>query len=276
MQRVCAENGVVYYRSEIIPCIHGFSTRIGGVSRLSHTESLNLGVGRGDNKETVLQNLQLFSEALEIDEESVISVSQVHSAYIRCVTAENRGEGFYKDEKESCDGYVTEDSDITLGIRTADCVPILFYAPPRDDFNGAVAATHAGWRGTAAEIAEKAVIKLCCLGAEVSDIKVAVGPSIGSCCYSVRSDFYESFKQTAGKALTDEFVLPAGEDRWVADLNGANRRILESCGVLPENIDICEICTCCEPKEFYSHRYSHGIRGTMLSVITKKIRRYYE
>lgn len=275
MQRVCAKNGVVYYCSEIIPCIHGFSTRIGGVSRLPHTESLNLGVERGDSKEIVLENLSLFSDALGVDAKSIISVSQIHSSNIRRVTYENKGEGFYIDEKESCDGYVTAESDITLGIRTADCVPILFYAPPSGDFDGAVAAIHAGWRGTALGIAKKAIDELCLIGAEVSNIKAAIGPSIGSCCYTVRSDFYESFKNTAGQTLTDEFVLPVGEDRWVADLKGANRRILEERGVLPENIDICDICTCCEPKEFYSHRYSHGVRGTMLSVITK-LRRVYE
>ncbi len=269
MQRVCAENGVVYYRSEIIPCIHGFSTRIGGVSHLPHTEGLNLGVERGDSRETVLENLRLFSEALGIDAKSVISVSQIHSANIRRVTEDNRGEGFYKNEEMSCDGYVTQCPDVTLGVRTADCVPILLYAPPSASFDGAVAAVHAGWRGTALGIAAEAVRELCRMGAEVSSIKTAIGPSIGSCCYCVKEDFYESFRKNAGDTLTEEFVIPTGENKWVADLRGANRRILVDSGLTPENIDVCEICTCCEPKEFYSHRYSHGIRGTMLSVITK-------
>ena len=80
MKRVVAENGVIYYRSEIIPCIHGFSTRIGGVSRLSHTKSLNLGFDRGDDPETVLENLELFSDALGLESEGIISVTPMITA----------------------------------------------------------------------------------------------------------------------------------------------------------------------------------------------------
>lgn len=273
MKRVVAPNGVVYYRSEIIPCIHGFSTRIGGISKLPHTKSLNLGVDRGDGKETVIKNLGLFSDALGIYADSIISVSQIHSSNIRVVDAKNRGEGFYTDELEPCDGYVTESTDISLGVRTADCVPILFYAPKREGFNGAVAAVHAGWRGTALGIAEKAVQQLCIMGADPSEIKAAIGPSIGNCCYCVKEDFYKSFSEMAGRSLTEKFVVTAGKKLWVADLKGANKTILLNSGILAENIDVCELCTCCNNEEFFSHRFSKGNRGTMLSVINKDIRK---
>ena len=267
MRRVCAENGVIYYRSDIIPCIHGFSTRIGGVSRLPHTRGLNLGFDRGDTPKTVLENLGLFADALGVAAESIISVSQIHSANVRVVDGNNRGEGFYKEELESCDGYVTDSQDITLGVRTADCVPILLYVPPVESFGGAVAAVHAGWRGTALGIARSAVLKLCDMGASPKDIRVAIGPSIGSCCYSVKEDFYKSFTEMAGKVLTDRYVTPIGDNIWVADLKGANRQILIDSGVFPDNIDVCDKCTCCNNEEFFSHRFSKGKRGTMLSVI---------
>lgn len=267
MRRVCAENGVIYYRSDIIPCIHGFSTRIGGVSRLPHTRGLNLGFDRGDTPKTVLENLGLFADALGVAAESIISVSQIHSANVRVVDGNNRGEGFYKEELESCDGYVTDSQDITLGVRTADCVPILLYVPPVEPFGGAVAAVHAGWRGTALGIAREAVLKLCDMGASLNDIRVAIGPSIGSCCYTVKEDFYKSFSEMAGKALTDRYVTLVEDNIWVADLKGANRQILIDSGVFPDNIDVCDKCTCCNNEEFFSHRFSKGKRGTMLSVI---------
>lgn len=267
MRRVCAENGVIYYRSDIIPCIHGFSTRIGGVSRLPHTRGLNLGFDRGDTPKTVLENLGLFADALGVAAESIISVSQIHSANVRVVDGNNRGEGFYKEELESCDGYVTDSQDITLGVRTADCVPILLYVPPVESFGGAVAAVHAGWRGTALGIAREAVLKLCDMGASPKDIRVAIGPAIDNCCYTVKEDFYKSFTEMAGKVLTDRYVTPIGDNIWVADLKGANRQILIDSGVFPDNIDVCDKCTCCNNEEFFSHRFSKGKRGTMLSVI---------
>ena len=269
MERVVAPNGVVFYRSELIPCIHGFSTRIGGVSYYEHTKGLNLVYDRGDEPQIVLENLRLFSDALEIDREDIISVSQIHSSTVRYVNYENRGEGYFRDELFPCDGYLTDDPDICLGVRTADCVPVLLYAPANDSFDGAVAAVHAGWRGTSLGIVREAVERLYLMGADLKDIKAAIGPSIGACCYSVRKDFYDAFMSSAGRSLTEEFVTPVGEDHWVADLKGANRRILEMCGVVSENIDVSDMCTCCRPDEFYSHRYSKGKRGTMLSVITK-------
>lgn len=267
MERTVARNGVVYYRSNLIPCIHGFSTRIGGVSRLPHTASLNLGLERGDDRETVTENLSLFSDALGVECENIVSVSQIHSTKIRYITEKERGEGFFCPETEACDGYITDRRGVALGVRTADCVPILLYAPPTENFSGAVSALHAGWRGTAAGIAREAVEKLSKMGAEVSLIKAAIGPAIESCCYTVKADFYSEFKEKAGVLLTETYVTAVSDGVWKADLKGANREILTECGLLDKNIDVCDRCTCCEPNEFFSHRYSKGLRGTMLSVI---------
>ena len=272
MERVIAENRVVFYRSQLIPCIHGFSTRIGGISTLSHTSSMNLGFDRGDDRETVLENLELFADAVGFSSHELISVSQVHSDNIRRVDRENCGEGISKVERESCDGYISEDESVAVGIRTADCVPILLYAPPKGDFAGAVAALHAGWRGTALGIAGKAVKELYRMGASASDVVAAIGPSIEKCCYSVRDDFYREFLEKAGKELTERYVTPNASEIGVyyADLKGANREILINAGLAPENIDVSDRCTCCDTDEFFSHRYSHGVRGSMLSVIKNK------
>ena len=270
MERVVSQNGVVYYRSRLLPCPHGFSTRVGGVSILEHTESLNLGVDRGDGKEVVIENLRLFADAVGFSAEKVISVPQIHSSRVRYVTEENAGEGFFCESRESCDGYVSDRKGIALGVRTADCVPILLYAPPHENFSGAVSAVHAGWRGTASKIVINAIDMFLEKGAKLQEIKVAIGPSIEKCCYEVREDFYNSFKELMGEEMTEKFVKSdtVSSDTWSADLKGANTELLIQKGIPRENIDVSDLCTCCMPKEFYSHRYTKGKRGTMLAVIT--------
>lgn len=271
MRRIVAGNGVTFYRSELIPCPHGFSTRLGGVSKLPHTASLNLGVDRGDEKETVLENLRLFADAVGVPMQEIISVSQIHSDKVRTVTKENCGEGFFKAETELCDGYIAQSKGVVLGIRTADCVPVLIYAPPHKDFDGAVMALHAGWRGTALGIVTKAVEKAKALGADPKEMRAAIGPSIGKCCYEVREDFYNKFLEMAGRELTEKYVHPKSGESGVyfADLKSVNRELLLRAGLPSENIDVSALCTCCCPDEFFSHRFSGGLRGTMLSIIAK-------
>ena len=270
MKRVIAPNGTVYYRSELLSCPHGFSTRIGGVSTRPHTATMNLAFDRGDEPETVLENLRRFAEGVGIEAARIISVSQIHSAKVRYVTPEHAGEGFFREETCLCDGYVTDRRGIAPAVRTADCVPILLYAPPTTDFSGAIAALHAGWRGTAAGIGAVAVEQMKSLGARPETIRCAIGPSIGPCCYEVREDFVEAFSAMAGDSLCKRYVLPC-EGRpgvYRADLRAVNQTILLRAGLRAEHMDIAEHCTACRPEEFFSHRYSGGVRGTMLSVIS--------
>lgn len=259
---VCAENGVKYLKSSIIPVRHGFATRIGGVSAHEHTSSLNLAFNRGDSTETVLENLRLFCDAVCVDENSVISRHQIHSKNVIYADENMAGEGYRKAVDEGCDGYVTDREGVTLGVKTADCVPILFCDPEAR----IIGAVHAGWRGTASGIAAECVFKMKSLGAEPSRIKAAVGPSIHACCYEVGEDFLSSVTAIAGEDMAREYIRTVN-GRLHADIVGMNRRFLLESGVLPDNIDISNQCTCCEPELFFSHRYSGGVRGTMLSVI---------
>ena len=152
-----AQNGVVFVRSDILRSQHAFSTRIGGVSNLSHTSALNLAFNRGDKDETVLENLNRFGDAACFEPQNVISLPQIHSSDIIEVDLSMRGEGYFKPPHTVCDGYITTQSGIVLGVKTADCLPLIFEA---DDENGriaAVSAVHAGWRGTVAGIAQNAI-----------------------------------------------------------------------------------------------------------------------
>ncbi|MBO7250802.1 MAG: laccase domain-containing protein, partial [Clostridia bacterium] len=160
MITVNAKNGVQYLRSDIISARHGFSTRIGGVSRAEHTSSLNLAFGRGDNREIVLQNLSLFADAVGFDAGKCISVSQIHSADVRFVTEAEAGQGYFAPESFSCDGYVTNVPGLTIGVKSADCVPILMEGRDKSGKILAVGAVHAGWRGTVSGIAVECIKKL--------------------------------------------------------------------------------------------------------------------
>ncbi len=253
------ENGVVLcepFRS-LEGVIHGFSTRLGGVSTLPHTESLNLGFGRGDPDGTVRRNLLILRDKLGIGaSDALVSAHQVHSD--RVVYADGSTEHF-----DGVDGFVTDVPGVYLLVKVADCQPILFADPEAR----VVGACHAGWRGTVAGIAEKTVSLMEAYGADRRRVLAALGPCIGVCCFEVGEDFYEAVKAAAPELL--RFVY-SGSVRLYADLREMNRHVLLSAGLSENNIFVSGECTCCDAEKFFSHRRTHGVRGTMAGVIGLK------
>lgn len=268
MKLVYAENGVAYLKSEIITSAHGFSTRIGGKSDLTHTFSLNLAFGRGDEKETVLENLSLFADAVGIDASGVCSVPQIHSIRVVRVDASHRGYGYYKESDFECDGYVTNDISVSVGVKTADCIPILLEGTDEKGKVIAVGALHAGWRGTAANIVREGIAKLEKLGVKAENIRAAVGSGICQSCFQVMRDCRDTIVTLLGEKYEKFIIADADGEHFYPDLAKINRKLLIDGGVKEENIDVSELCTCCRPDLFYSHRYSNGVRGTMLAVIS--------
>ncbi len=260
----------MFIKSKIIRSPHAFATRRGGVSEQEHTKSLNLAFGRGDDDETVLENLQIFADAVGFDPKSVVSLPQIHSDTIFKVGKDDRGKGYFvRDGIEGGDGYVTDERNVVLGVKTADCVPVLFEAE-KDGKIVAIGAVHAGWRGTVAGIAPKCVSMLCeSFGVEPRQIRAAIGPCNHSCCYEVGEELFFSVANAIGEELAAKFVTTreGTENKYSCDLVEINRHLLTSAGILPEGIDVIDRCTCCENKLFFSHRYSGGSRGTMLNVI---------
>lgn len=157
----------------------------------------------------------------------------------------------------SADALATGQPGIRIAVKTADCVPILLADPVRR----VVAAVHAGWRGTAAGIAQHAIIDLvrryqCC----PTDLVAAFGPSIGPCCFEVDPD--------AG--LRFQAIFPERSDlhlRTTIDLREANRRFLIQAGLSSANIETGAPCTCCGGTEFYSWRRDHIKGQRMFAVI---------
>ena len=261
-----AINSVEYVKSTIIRAPHAFSTRKGGVSSLSHTSALNLAFNRGDENETVLKNLALFSQAAGFEAESVISLPQIHSDFVIEADQTMRGEGYFKAPHTSCDGYVTSEKGITLGVKSADCVPILLEAEDEKGNIIAVSALHAGWRGTIAGIAAEGVKALVKKGADPKCIRAAIGPSIDYCCFEVGKEFVDEVNER-NKTAPVKMGAFERDGKLYADLKSINREYLAACGVKYENIDVCDECSYCLADKYYSHRRMKGERGTMLSVI---------
>jgi YfiH family protein len=161
----------------------------------------------------------------------------------------------------SCDGFYTDQEDLTLYVKIADCIPILLYAPEIS----AVCALHAGWRGTAANIAKEGVLKLCSLGADPQKMKAAIGIGIGSCCYEVDEPFTKAF--LAGLGAEFQRFLTQRDGKTFADLKGANKELLLRAGLKEEHIDLCPLCTKCQNDLFFSHRQTGDLRGTMAAGI---------
>jgi YfiH family protein len=263
MKLINHSNGVVYYVSDKIKSPHAFATRLGGVSANEHTRSLNLAFGRGDEKDVVLENLRIYCEAVGIEAESVVSMPQIHSSKVICITSDARGEGYFKTPSDKCDGYVTCDIGTAVGIKTADCTPILL----EDSDARVIAAIHAGWRGTFSDICGEGVRKMIELGAKASNIVAAIGPSICQKCYEVGEDVYQAAVECMGADASGFFKKTNMQGKYLADVRGAARQLLLRAGINENNIESIDICTYEHPELFWSHRYTQGVRGTMLNVI---------
>ncbi len=260
--------GVTYVSSDILRSRHAFATRHGGVSWLPHTSSLNLAYGRGDDDGVVRENLSRFGEAVGFDPRSVVSFPQVHGSTVFSVDASHRGMGYDDSSKLAGDGYVTVDSAVTLGVKTADCAPILLEARV-GEVPVAVSALHAGWKGTVADIVGVGVRMLREAaedGAGAATVYAAVGPCIHACCFEVREDCLSVVRARLGD-MAEPYIRYSGE-RTALDLSGLNRALLLRAGVEPTHVDICPDCTSCHTDRYFSHRAQQGVRGTMLSVIT--------
>lgn len=248
-----------YLTSTLIDVPHGFSTRLGGVST-GHLSSLNLGISRGDAPENVWKNYAILGSALGFSPEDTVFTRQVHGDVVTRVGRSHRGQGLVSPVTEDRDGLVTDEPGVFLTIFTADCVPVLLYDP----VTRSVAGAHAGWRGTALGIVQRAVETMTRhFGANPRDIRAAIGPSIGRCCFETHEDVPGAMAQALGHEA-DAFITPSG-GKYRVDLKGINAHWLRKAGL--ELIDICEDCTACQPDRFWSHRVTRGERGALAAVI---------
>lgn len=242
--------------------VMGFTTRHEGVSR-SPYNSLNLGSNTFDSPHSVEGNRSLLARSVGASLDRLVTVKQVHGTDLLVIDAPNPD--FAHFHALECDGIITNQPQVLIGITVADCVPVLLLDPVK----GAVAAIHAGWKGTAAEICKKGVNALKELfGSASGDILAAIGPAIGPCCYEVDAPVMEAFKK--GASGWELLAVPRGEGKWGLDLAAANRRQLLETGIIEENISESGQCVSCNPDLFFSYRRDQGDTGRQMGFIMLK------
>lgn len=257
--------------------VHGFSTRAGGSSVLDSGERvLNLGFTEWDTREAVAENREVFRAALGAGALGLAPLEQFHSAVIRFFPAARN---------ESCkgDASLTNHPGLLLAVQTADCVPILLVDPKQR----AVAAIHAGWRGTLARIAQKTVGQMRMrFGSRPSDLLAAVGPSIGGCCYEVGTELVSKFTAQFADARPWFDELRTGDEpnplQWLNmmppghqppprsvrfDLRKATRAQLLAAGLAEKNLHTSDLCTACHSELLFSYRREGARSGRMMSVV---------
>jgi YfiH family protein len=225
------------------------STRRGGSGPMPFGMNLSLSVG--DDESRVLKNRELFFRSIGVPIEALAIPQQVHGTTIRRVDLP----GLYPE----CDGLISSSPGLFLCITVADCVPILLFDP----LSGALGAIHAGWRGAAERIAEKAVTAMAGeLGARPDDLLAYLGPAVGSCCYYVGRDVSSQF---------DKRFVEKRDRGEAVDLKGASAEQLRSAGVRPDHIEVSPHCTVDEPHIFHSYRRDGAKSGRMMAVIGKTL-----
>ncbi len=268
--------------------VHGFSTRAGGASKLGGERVLNLGFTDWDSRASVETNRKTFLAALGADKMDLAVLHQIHSDVIHLVEK-------FPDGALRGDALITNSPGVLLGVQTADCVPVLL----ADTHRRAVAAIHAGWRGTLARIAAKTLGRMHMeFGTQPGDVIAAIGPAIHRCSYEVGPEVAQAFAGQFPQAR-DWFDVPrelssgmqdgeivAGEGpnplKWLLmtppghdppppsvqlDLVAANRWQLVDAGVRAANISASELCTACRTDLLFSHRREQGRTGRMLAVV---------
>jgi len=248
---------------------------------------LNLGFTDSDDREVVSANRGLFVGAATEGKEilGLVTLRQIHSALIRRVSAKDVADVEMAAVLKG-DGLMTDEPGVLLGIQTADCIPVLV----ADRRNRAVAAFHAGWRGTLARIVENGVGRMRLeFGSRPEHLIASIGPAIGACCYAVGEEVREQFEsqfiyapelfhevynsdpvKTKYPMLFLTARAPGHSEIGPAmhlDLAQANRRQLLAAGLKKGAIFLTGQCTGCHTDRFFSHRTERGFTGRMMSVI---------
>jgi purine-nucleoside/S-methyl-5'-thioadenosine phosphorylase / adenosine deaminase len=268
--------------------VHGFSTRPGGTSELAferngkviREEVLNLGFAEWDSRENVLENRNRFFSAHSAAKMRIVALRQIHSDIVHRVDDNPTGEPLQGD------AHFTRERGVLLTVQTADCVPILIADPKRR----AVAAIHAGWRGTLRRIAAKTLGRMQMeFGTDPVDVIAALGPGIGRCCYEVGPEVARDFQGQFPEAqewfeAPPNFFSAAEDPNWLPwltmrppghptpdprarlDLLAANRAILASAGISPDNILTSDFCTSCRTDLFFSYRRERTTGRQMAAI----------
>lgn len=245
-------------RSELLTAhgfVHGFSLRTGGTSRAPF-DSLNLGRALGDEAAAVEANHTIFAEAVGYRPGALFEVSQVHGDRVRVVSAE---EDPTIVRQEEADALVARSPGVAIGVRVADCVPVLLACRA----TGSVAAVHVGWRGAVAEILARA---LSALEATPRDVIACLGPHIRVSAFEVGPDV----AVTLAAAAPTADVIDDSRERPHVDLSALIRSQLLGLDLSPEAVDDVGGCTFGEAIRFFSYRRDGRATGRHVAAIVSR------
>ena len=242
---------------------HGFSTRFGGVSS-GHLSSMNLGFLKGDDPDRVNENYRRMGRALGIKPEQMVMSVLEHGTVVKRVSADDAGKGITcPSDLSGCDGLITNAPGLALVCRYADCIPLFFLDPVKM----AIGLSHSGWRGTAGKMACATVKAMTqAFGSDPVDILACIGPGIYRDCFEVGAEVAEIFA-SAFPGSDPELIKRRGDGKYLVDLWGFNALAMKEAGIRDDHLEISQLCTCCNPDIFFSHRATGGKRGDMAGFL---------
>jgi YfiH family protein len=249
--------GLVYYQFEGLRAYginHGIFTRLGGVSQ-GQWASLNMSCSTGDLAEAVYENRRRALAALGLRPERACTAWMVHGCQVRVVQPEDWRVPAANEAR--ADALVTQARGVTLTLRFADCLPVMFYDPRR----GVIGLAHAGWRGLVAGILPETLRAMQrAFGSRPRDVIAGIGPSIGPQQFEVGADVAAQIQRAVGVP-----VVRKAAGRLYADLWRAAHAQLAALGV--GHIEIAGICTASNTSEWFSHRAERGRTGRFGAII---------
>jgi polyphenol oxidase len=241
-----------------------FTTRRGGCSSGAYS-TMNLGLHVSDGPGAVLENRTRLVAAFGGELRDAVSCEQIHGAEVCRITSADRGKGMFALESAlpGFDAMITDQPGLFMLSFYADCVPVYFYDPT----HRVIGLAHCGWKGTMGRIAVRTLSALReSFGTDPNQIKVFVGPGIGPCCFVIQPELAEKVKAEFDWGPEMIVEHESGIITW--DLQETNHRLLAGCGVDPENISVCRLCTVCRADLFYSYRRDHGTTGRMGALLS--------
>jgi YfiH family protein len=243
--------------------IHGLTHRVEGMGKADG----NFGYSPPRDKADAWEMRQQWCEAIGVDAADIVTVGQVHGADVFHVLPHHAGQGGSPDIPQAgyADALISDAPNVVLTTLHADCQPILLVDPERP----AVAAVHAGWRGTVADIAGATVRAMQeAFGADPANILVFLGPGIGACCNEVGPEVTEAWREQARSfgPLAELAVTKPGPKEHL-DISRANALLLQRAGIQPDHIEISPICTKCSTDDWFSHRGQGPTTGRQASMI---------
>ncbi|WP_106768297.1 peptidoglycan editing factor PgeF [Paenibacillus sp. Marseille-P3787] len=248
----------------------GFSGREGGESKAPY-DSLNLALHVDDDLEDVIANRKKTAEKLGFSFDAWTCGEQIHGSRIAIIGSKERGSGRLNRQSAipDTDGLLTNTPGVLLTSFYADCVPLYFWDP----VHHVVGLAHAGWKGTTAEIASRMIDHMTeQFGSRVEEIRTAIGPSIGQCCYEVDDKVMSKVSDLGlfvrgNNKGADSFYTDKGNGKYMLNLKEINRHIMIKAGILTDHIECTLWCTSCRNDLFFSYRKDGGTTGRMASWI---------